>query len=193
MDHDTRRKLIGEVVHEVVCEHMKSDGFGGCAWYATVAAAVAPLCGEQGKWWPVAGSLRLAHDASDPDWGVGFLPVEDGLARGEYHCWAVRQDDLWLGSFYRPAVILDVSSRHYRALARLAVGPDSSRPWTVEEPPATLFAEGEEQLPGWVRLGLDLGATTALMDRVLCPNVRVVKQLASEAIRRFQQRATRAA
>lgn len=122
--------IVAEVVHQAVCEHTESDGYGHCLQYA-VAGSLACSWATGGRYIPQIGSADIVFHPGPPMRRSMFINAEtidgrDGLSRGEFHAWIVRpgitdpetgigQADEWV----------DFSSRHFsRMVAEMPQRPD---------------------------------------------------------------------
>src|SRR5438270_5419806 len=85
------RQGIAEAVNRAVGEFTGSDGFGYCYLYALAGWRLArEVTGRD--YLLQAGVLRVLADP--PDGWLVMRAWEDGLWRGEFHCWFARPDRL---------------------------------------------------------------------------------------------------
>lgn len=152
---------IAEAVHQAVCQVTGSDGFGHCALYASVGAAV--MSAATGAEYVVnAGRLEVGTGARDPEDGdaetyLGMDPALSGYSGREFHAWILRRPPgMAVGTVFQAdpgsVEVADLSMRHYRAMAEgigLTWQREALPPWywgplaSLREMRVNLYADAE--------------------------------------------------
>jgi len=104
------QRRISEAVHRAVCEFTGTDGFGHCLCYAVCGSVVASTMLEK-LYLPQAGTVCIF---ADPPNAVAMQATDNGLERGEFHCWFGLPESRNHGRGKRLAEFVDLTSRHYK-------------------------------------------------------------------------------
>lgn len=175
------RSRIAEAVHGAVCEVNGGDGFGRCADYAVAGALVLNLLTDR-RYSPQVGGVDIL--CQPPSRYFHICGDDNGLARGEYHCWVACAAGPAPGMPGRSLASewIDFSARHYRRMAETLVNIDKvvhqdaestvlaldrgpRREWTAPEPPPYVWHEGSVP-PDWVLFYVDEASSRGLMKQI---------------------------
>ena len=181
---------IAEAVHAAVCEVTGSDGFGHCALYARVGAAVASVV--TGEEYVVnAGRMQAGTGTPDPQDGaelyLGMDPALSGYSGREFHAWILRRPPgaatgALLQADPDSIEVADLSMRHYRAMAE-AIG----LPWQREALPPWYWGPLTGLRDLRVNLSADAEMTTMLLREQPLGPVKTAVQLALRQLGRLPE------